>query len=80
MPALPLGDAGRYVAMAYVVLLALLALYIGIMARKVARAERRMSELDELRRDVEAVKAARELEEAEDGLAEGREERSQQIV
>jgi len=53
MPALPLGDAGRYVAMAYVVLLALLALYIGIMARKVARAERRMSELDELLRQRE---------------------------
>ena len=53
MPALPLGDAGKYVAMAYVVLLALLAVYIGIMARKVARAEHRMAELDELLRDRE---------------------------
>lgn len=47
MPALPLGEAGKYVAMAYVVLLALLGIYIAIMARRLAKTERRMSELDD---------------------------------
>ena len=53
MPALPLGEAGKYVAMAYVVLLALLGIYIAIMAHKLTRAERRVSELDTLLRDRE---------------------------
>lgn len=47
MPALPLGEAGKYVAMAYVVLLALLGIYIAIMARRLAKTERRRSELDD---------------------------------
>jgi nitrate reductase gamma subunit len=47
MPALPLGEAGKYVAVAYVVLLALLGIYIAIMARRLSRTERRMSELDD---------------------------------
>jgi hypothetical protein len=46
MPALPLDQAGKFVAAAYIVLLALLCVYIAIMAGKVARAERRLSELD----------------------------------
>jgi hypothetical protein len=53
MPALPLGEAGRYVALAYGLFLALLALYVAIMAHKVRRAERRVSELDEILRDRE---------------------------
>jgi hypothetical protein len=47
MPALPLGEAGKYVAAAYLVLLTLLAIYIAIMTRKVSRAERRVAKLDE---------------------------------
>ena len=51
MPALPLGEAGKYVALAYVVLLTLLGLYLAIMSRKVRRAERRVTELDHLVRE-----------------------------
>ena len=37
MPALPLHEAGAYVAAAYVLFLVLLAMYIGIMSRHVQR-------------------------------------------
>ncbi len=37
MPALPLHEAGAYVAAAYLVFVVLLALYVAIMARHVAR-------------------------------------------
>jgi hypothetical protein len=50
-PALPLHKAGPYVAAAYIVFLALVLLYVGIMASRLARTER---DLAELRRDVEA--------------------------
>jgi hypothetical protein len=49
-PALPLHTAGKYVAGAYIVFLALVLLYVAIMASRLARTER---ELTELRRDVE---------------------------
>jgi hypothetical protein len=49
-PALPLHTAGKYVAGAYIVFLALVLIYVGIMASRLARTER---ELAELRRDVE---------------------------
>ena len=80
-PALPLGKAGKFVAAAYIVVFVLILAYVGIMAMRTQRTQR---EFDELRRDVEAVKAARELDEAEHDRAgevsEGREERSQQTV
>jgi hypothetical protein len=50
-PALPLHAAGKYVAGAYLVFLALLLVYVGIMAARLQRTER---ELVELRRDLEA--------------------------
>jgi uncharacterized membrane protein len=53
-PALPLGKSGKFVAAAYIVVLAVLLIYFGIMA---VRAQRLEQELDELRRDVEAAKA-----------------------
>ena len=56
-PALPLHSAGKYVAGAYIVFLAILLIYVGIMATRLARTER---ELIELRRDVEAQRAARD--------------------
>jgi hypothetical protein len=56
-PALPLGQAGKYVAAAYIVVFVVILIYVGIMA---LRAQRTQRELDALRRDVEAVKAARE--------------------
>jgi hypothetical protein len=50
MPALPLGEAGKFVAAAYVLFLTVLGLYVAIMARKVSRAERRAAELDQILR------------------------------
>ena len=45
MPALPLDDAGPYVAAAYLVFLALILIYVAIMAAKLQRIERELSEL-----------------------------------
>ena len=53
-PALPLHTAGKYVAGAYIVFLALVLVYVAIMASRLARTER---ELAELRRDVELRRA-----------------------
>ena len=40
MPALPLDEAGKYVAAAYVVFVALILAYVAIMAAKLERIER----------------------------------------
>jgi hypothetical protein len=57
MPALPLDDAGPYVAAAYLVFLALILIYVSIMATKLGRIEREIGELSELveRREAEHV-------------------------
>jgi hypothetical protein len=44
-PALPLDEAGKYVAGAYVVFLVLLLVYVAIMAAKLQRIERELREL-----------------------------------
>ena len=63
-PALPLHTAGKYVAGAYLVFLALVLIYVAIMAVRLGRTER---ELAELVRDVEARRQQppAELREAE---------------
>jgi len=58
MPALPLDEAGKYVAAAYVVFLALILTYVAIMAAKLARIDRELAELADVaegrsRRDAE---------------------------
>jgi hypothetical protein len=45
MPALPLDEAGKYVAAAYLVFLALILTYVAIMAAKLARIDRDLAEL-----------------------------------
>ena len=45
MPALPLDEAGKYVAGAYVVFVALILVYVAIIAAKIARIDREISEL-----------------------------------
>jgi flagellar biosynthesis/type III secretory pathway M-ring protein FliF/YscJ len=45
MPALPLDEAGKYVAAAYLVFLTLVLIYVAIMAAKVARIQRELSDL-----------------------------------
>jgi hypothetical protein len=58
-PALPLHSAGKYVAGAYIVFLALVLVYVGIMAVRLQRTER---DLVELRRDVARAQAEDESE------------------
>ncbi len=48
MPALPLDEAGKYVAAAYVVFVALIGVYVAIMAAKLQRIERELGALAEL--------------------------------
>ena len=44
-PALPLDEAGKYVAGAYVVFLVLIVVYVAIMAAKLQRMERELKDL-----------------------------------
>lgn len=44
-PALPLDEAGKYVAAAYIVFVLLLVIYVAIMAAKVQRIEKELREL-----------------------------------
>ncbi len=45
IPALPLHTAGKYVAGAYIVLFALVLIYLAIMALRLSRIERELGEL-----------------------------------
>ncbi|HEY7892855.1 MAG TPA: hypothetical protein VIC05_11670 [Solirubrobacteraceae bacterium] len=45
MPALPLNEAGEYVAAAYIVFFALVLIYVSIMAIRLRHIERDLSEL-----------------------------------
>ncbi len=51
MPALPLDEAGPYVAAAYLVFLGLVLVYVAIMAAKLGRLERELTELNALARE-----------------------------
>jgi hypothetical protein len=44
-PALPLHEAGKYVAAAYIVLFAMVLIYVTIMAVRLSRIERELGEL-----------------------------------
>jgi hypothetical protein len=59
-PALPLDEAGRYVAGAYVVFVVLLVVYVAIMAAKVQRIEKEL-------RDVAAIAEERKEAQAAPG-------------
>ena len=70
-PALPLHSAGKYVAAAYIVFIAMLVIYIGIMALRLTRTERDMQSLkrelddrDAAARESEAAAEARRQEHA----------------
>jgi hypothetical protein len=45
LPALPLHEAGKYVAAAYLVLFVLVLIYVAIMAIRMSRIERELGEL-----------------------------------
>ena len=57
MPALPLDEAGKYVAGAYVVFFTLIVVYVSIIGAKIARIDRELGELVDLveERDEEPV-------------------------
>jgi hypothetical protein len=77
MPALPLDDAGPYVAGAYLVFLALILVYVAIMASKLVRIERELVELSDL---VEGRRAAATAhEEARDDAERGGTERTEAV-
>jgi hypothetical protein len=61
LPALPLDEAGKYVAAAYIVFVALILIYVAIMASKLSRLEREIVELADLveARDEAAAAPAR---------------------
>ena len=48
MPALPLDEAGKYVAAAYLVFLALILVYVAIMATKLGRISKEIEEVADL--------------------------------
>jgi hypothetical protein len=48
MPALPLDEAGKYVAGAYVTFFVLVVVYVAIIGTKIARIDRELEELAEL--------------------------------
>ena len=64
LPALPLHTAGKYVAGAFVVLFALVLLYLAIMAIRLSRIERELGELLELSEgsELDALAEARAAE------------------
>ncbi len=64
VPALPLHTAGKYVAGAYVVLFAMVLVYLAIMAIRLSRIERELGEVLELaeRRDGERETPAEQRE------------------
>lgn len=59
-PALPLDEAGKYVAGAYIVFVLLLLIYVGIMATKLQRIEKELREVANLaeQRKAEQAEAA----------------------
>jgi hypothetical protein len=59
-PALPLDDAGPYVAAAYLVFLALVLIYVAIMAAKLSRISREIAELAEVAARREADREPRQ--------------------
>jgi CcmD family protein len=66
-PELPLGKAGKFVAGAYIVVFAVILIYVAIMAVRAQRLER---ELSQLRRDVEAARAGADGDHRVAGAAE----------
>jgi hypothetical protein len=63
LPALPLHSAGKYVAGAFIVLFAMVLIYVSIMAIRLSRLERELGELLELSERTEHDVPAAELPE-----------------
>ena len=63
MPALPLDEAGKYVAAAYLVFLALVLIYVAIMAIRLATIQRDLSDVVELLERDDPARAQAKAEE-----------------
>jgi hypothetical protein len=61
MPALPLDEAGKYVAGAYLVFLVLLLVYVAIMASKLSRIDRELADLADLAEHPARARASGEV-------------------
>ena len=70
MPALPLDEAGKYVAAAYIVFVVLLLVYIAIMAWRLGRISSEIEEIAELAAEKQTADGERRA--ASDADAEGR--------
>jgi hypothetical protein len=57
-PALPLDEAGKYVAGAYIVFVVLLVVYVAIMAAKVRRIERELRDVAAIAEEKKDAQAA----------------------
>jgi CcmD family protein len=66
LPALPLHEAGKYVAGAYVVVFAVVLIYVAIMAVRLSRIERELGEL--LSREQSALAQQQEITPADSPL------------
>jgi len=62
IPALPLHEAGKYVAAAYVVVFAIVLIYVAIMGIRLSRIERELAELLQLSEGPPEGAAERERE------------------
>ena len=60
-PALPLDEAGKYVAGAYIVFVVLLIVYVAIMAAKLQRIERDLREVAAIAEDRKAEQEREEV-------------------
>jgi len=73
-PALPLDEAGKYVAGAYVVFLVLIVVYVAIMAARLQRIERELRELAgfaETRSEVDSIAPGRGSEDQSISVSSG---------
>jgi hypothetical protein len=69
LPALPLHEAGKYVAGAYVVLFAIVLIYVAIMAVRLSRIEHELGELLELAEPHAEALTAPEREDARESAS-----------
>ena len=65
LPALPLHEAGKYVAGAYIVLFLLVLIYVAIMAIRLTRVERGLRELNERAERPQQEEASSQVRERE---------------
>ncbi|MEJ7892030.1 MAG: hypothetical protein WKF94_05270 [Solirubrobacteraceae bacterium] len=77
MPALPLDEAGKYVAAAYLVFLALILIYVAIMAIRLATVQRDVAELAEALEARGQTDVAAQVKERSEGFAFSGDERSE---